>query len=432
MAIDPVSATFAGISAVSSIFGGIMGSSSASKRNREAREAQKAQEKYQLKIAKKTNKYNAKLDAADKANYYAMREYSHETNLRNWQRGKEIQDFQYLQQLKQYQRSTAIADAQLGLNARGEALGFEAEKAAIDELFIQQQFQHEASMGALKQTYVEQNINRQEQFQAIQGIRSRKEFGGLSFQNTVEQLMAQGALARETEMVKGLVAQGATQAAGQAGKSTAKTQQSNMAQLHRGLMALESELSGKYKQAAIQMAELNADSTLQEAGVGLNIQRIDAAIENAEGEAEGNLEVMRANMQSAISQAQRNIEQIRFEREVSDLNTNAGRMLFPERLPYDPEPVMPPERIFVKRMKAMPGFVPPAQQQSTWAPLIKGVSSAASSLASVDWGGGNSITPPGDTNITPNIQPTTKLTDPIKYLNNSPSNFTGGTAFPFP
>ena len=400
MAIDPVSATFAGISAVSSIFGGIMGSSSASKRNREAREAQKAQEKYQLKIAKKTNKYNAKLDAADKANYYAMREYSHETNLRNWQRGKEIQDFQYLQQLKQYQRSTAIADAQLGLNARGEALGFEAEKAAIDELFIQQQFQHEASMGALKQTYVEQNINRQEQFQAIQGIRSRKEFGGLSFQNTVEQLMAQGALARETEMVKGLVAQGATQAAGQAGKSTAKTQQSNMAQLHRGLMALESELSGKYKQAAIQMAELNADSTLQEAGVGLNIQRIDAAIENAEGEAEGNLEVMRANMQSAISQAQRNIEQIRFEREVSDLNTNAGRMLFPERLPYDPEPVMPPERIFVKRMKAMPGFVPPAQQQSTWAPLIQGVSSAASSLASVDWGGGNT-----QKNTTPNTEP---------------------------
>ena len=388
MAIDPVTATFAGISAVSSIFGGIMGSSSADKANREAREAQKAQEKYQLKIARKTNKHNAKLDAAEKANYYAMREYSHETNLRNWQRGKEIQDFQYLQQLKQYQRSTAIADAQLGLNARGEALGFEAEQAAIQEAFIQQQFQHEASMGALKQTYVEQNINRQEQFQTIQGIRSRKEFGGLSFQNTVEQLMTQGALARETEMVKGLIAQGATQAAGQAGKSTAKTQQSNMAQLHRGLMALESELSGKYKQAAIQMAELNADSTLQEAGVGLNIQRIDAAIENAEGEAEGNLEVMRANMQSAISQAQRNIEQIRFEREVSDLNTNAGRMLFPERLPYDPEPVMPPERIFVKRMKAMPGFVPPAQQQNTWAPLISGIGSAASSLASVDWGGG--------------------------------------------
>ena len=51
--MDPVSATFAGISAASSIFGGIMGSSAADKQNRKAREAQKAQEKYQLKILEK-------------------------------------------------------------------------------------------------------------------------------------------------------------------------------------------------------------------------------------------------------------------------------------------------------------------------------------------------------------------------------------------
>ena len=386
----------AAVSAGTAIIGGIMGSSEASKQNAAAKKAEEAQRKYQAKVARKTNKYNAKLDAADKANYYAMRDYSYETSLQNWQRGREIQDFQYAQQLKQYQRSAAIADAQLGLNAPGEALGFEAEQAAIEELFTQQQFQHRQSMDALKQTYVEQNINQQEQFQTLQGIRSRKEFGGLSFQNTVEQLMTQGALAKESEMVKSLVAQGATQAAGQAGKSTAKTQQSNMAQLHRGLMALESELSGKYKQAAIQMAELNADSSLQEAGVGLNVERIQAAINNAETDAKFNLDTMRESMKSVIRQSQRNIEQIRLEREVADLNTNAGRMLFPERMPYDPEPVMPPERVFVDRMKAIPGFVPPAQQQSTWAPLIQGFSSAASSLASVDWGGGDNSGSGGD------------------------------------
>ena len=390
----------AGVSAATSIIGGIMGAKSASSQNRKAREAQEAQEKYQAKIARITNKHNDKLDAADQANYYAMREYSHETNLRNWEHGKEIQDFQYAQQLKQFERSAAIADAQLGLNARGEALGFEAEQAAIEELFTQQQFQHRQSMDALKQTYVEQNINQQEQFVKLQGIRSRKEFGGLSFQNTVEQLMTQGALARETEMVKSLVAQGAAQASAQAGKVNVKSQQSNMAQLHRGLMTLESELSGTYKQAAIQMAELNADSSLQEAGVGLNVERIQAAINNAETDAKFNLDTMRESMKSAIRQSQRNIEQIRFEREVSDLNTNAGRMLFPERLPYDPEPVMPPERVFVDRMKAIPGFVPPAQQQSTWAPLIQGISGAASSLAKVDWGGGNT-----QQNNTPNTEP---------------------------
>ena len=378
----------AGISAAAGLASGIMGASQASESNRKAREAQRAQEKYQAKVAKKTNKYNAKLDAADKANYYAMRDYSYQTSLQNWQRGKEIQDFQYLQTLKQYQKSTALGNAQLGLNAQGEALGFEAEKAALEEFFTQQQFQHRQSMDALKQTYVEQNINRQEQFQTLQGIRSRKEFGGLSFQNTVEQLMTQGALAKESQMVKSLVAQGATQAAGQAGKSTAKTQQSNMAELHRGLMALESELSGKYKQAAIQMTELNADASLREAGVGLNLQRVDAAIQNAETDAKFNLDTMRESMKSAIAQAERNVKQIRLEREVSDINTKAGMMLFPERLPYDPKPQLPPERVFVNRMKAMPGFVPPAQQQSVWAPLVSGIGSAASTLTSAALPGG--------------------------------------------
>ena len=390
----------AAISAVTSIAGGIMGSSAADKQNRDAKAAQKAQEKFQKQQAKRTNKHNKEIFKADKANYYAMREYSHETNMRNWQYGKDIQDFEYLQQLKQFEKSTAIGNENLGLNAEGMAYGIQAENDAIKEAFIQQQFQQRQSMDALKQTYVEQNINRQEQFIQLEGIRSRQKFGSLSFQNTVESLMTQNALAKESEMVKGLVAAGATQAAGQAGKSTAKTQQSNMAALHRGLMALESELSGKYKQAAVQMAQLNVDSSLQEAGVGLNLQRIDAAISNAENDAQFNMDVMRENMKSTIAQSQRNVRQIGLERRVADVNTRAGMMLFPERLPYTPEPEMPPERIFVEPLKAVPGFVPPAQQQSTWAPLIQGVAGAASSLAGVDFGGssgsGNTESNTGD------------------------------------
>ena len=165
--VIPGAMAMAGVSAATSIIGGIMGSSSASKRNREAREAQKAQEKYQLKIAKKTNKYNKKLDKADKANYYAMREYSYDTNIKNWQRGAEIQDYNYLQSLKQFEKSTAIGIEQLGLNAQAAAQGIQAEQDAISEAFIQQQFQHRQLKDALKQTYAEQNINRQEQFQKI-------------------------------------------------------------------------------------------------------------------------------------------------------------------------------------------------------------------------------------------------------------------------
>jgi hypothetical protein len=376
---------FAAVAAIGSIAGGIMGSRQASSSNAAARKAQKQQEEHNKKVAKLTNEHNAKLDAAELANYKATYKYSYETKIRDWERGKEIQDYQYLQRLKQYQKSTAIGIEQLGLNAEAAAQGIQAEQDAINEAFIKQQFQHRQSKDALKQVYVEQNINRQEQFQKIQGIRSRQAFGAVGFQNSINELMTQSALAKESSMVKNLIAEGSVQAAGQAGKSTAKAMQSNMAELHRGLMALDSELSGKYKQAAVKLAELNADASLQEAGVGLNLQRIDNAIKDAEETAKFNLDVMRENMKSTIAETVRNVEQIGLERRVSDVNTRANMMLFPERLSYDPRPEKPPERIFVERMKAIPGFVPPAQQQSTWAPIVSGVTSGASALAGADF-----------------------------------------------
>lgn len=377
---------FAAIGAGMSVLGGIMGSRSASKSNRAAREAERKQREHNEKVAKLTNEHNDKLDAADKANYYAMREYSHETNLQNWQRGAEIQDFEYLNTLKQYQKDQAIGNAQLGLNAVAEADGIQAEQDAIKEAFIQHNFQHQDNMSALKQAYFDGNIGRQEQGLQLEGIQNRKKFAGQNLQADMMQLASQNALSKETAMVESLMAQGATQT-GQAGRSTAKAQQANRANLHRSLMALESELSGRNKKAAIAMAEINADASLAELGVGLNLSKIENAIKNAEATAQGNQEVMRANMQSAIRQAEQNIKQITLERKYADVNTRANMMLFPERLSYDPAPEMPPEREFVDRMEAIPGFVPPAQQQSTWAPLISGIASAATSLHGVKFKG---------------------------------------------
>ena len=85
------------IGAAASVFGGIMGSSSASKANSAAKKQRKAQEKHNKEVAERTNIHNDKLDAADRANYEAMREYSHDMSMQNWQRGAEIQDYKYLQ-----------------------------------------------------------------------------------------------------------------------------------------------------------------------------------------------------------------------------------------------------------------------------------------------------------------------------------------------
>ena len=106
-------AIFAGISAVTGLAGGISGASDAARKNAEAEDRYREQVKQQEKIAKRQNKYNDKTFEADKENYKAQRNYQFEIATQNWQRQNEIQDFQYLQDLRAYQRDIRIRDDQL-------------------------------------------------------------------------------------------------------------------------------------------------------------------------------------------------------------------------------------------------------------------------------------------------------------------------------
>lgn len=376
----------AGIGAATSIASGIMGSQQAASNNRRANRAQREQEEFNQEIADKTNEYNDKLDAADKANYYAMRNFSYETSLTNWQRGAEIQDFQYLNTLKQFEKSQTIGLQNLGLNAQAAEQAVAGEIGSLNDMFIQQGFQTETMMSALKQTLATARLETAQQGLKLAGIMDSQRLGGAKIQDSINQMSAEGSLQKESALVESLIAQGKTDLM-QAGVSKAKAKQSNMAALHRGLMALDIQLSGKSKQAAIALAELNSQTSLAKAGVQLNIEQINNTIDAALEEHNYNNRVMQANMQSAIEQSQRNIQDIALQKEVADVNTQASMMLMPERLSYDPVPQLPPERIFVERMEAIPGYVPPAAQQNVWAPLIQGVGSAATGLMQAELGG---------------------------------------------
>lgn len=373
------------IGGVTAIAGGIMGAQKAKSDNKKAKKAEKKQKKFQKKAAKLQNEHNEKLDEADRANYYAMRDYNYTVQLKDWQRGAEIQDYNYLQSLKQFQKNLTISGQQLSLNAVAEQEAIASEQDALREAFMQQQFQRRGMFEELQQTFAEANLSKAEQFNQLAGIKNRKDFGRLGFATTLNTLMEQNNIAKETQLVESLVEQGAIQATAQAGKTASKAQQASLAKMQRGLMGLESELSGNAKKAAIQLAELNTNLNLEKEGIGLNLQRIDNVIKNAQQETRFNLDVMKENMQGTIDETQRNIESIRLDRATADLNTISGMMLFPDRLSYVPRPELPPERIFVERMKAIPGYVPPAQQQSVWAPLVQGVGSGVAQIAGANF-----------------------------------------------
>jgi len=370
-------AIFAGISAVASVGGGIMAANQASRNNATAARNAENQQTFNEEVAERTNEYNDKLDIVDQANYHAMRDYGYETSLKNWKRGKDLKNFSFAQEAKQYEKNLQITSGQIGLNQEAAEQGIEGEEASLADMFLQQQFQRETSLGALKDAYIEQAFNVREEQTKLLGIRSKQNLGNASITNQIDSFMKAGSLNKQASLVEGLLAEGKA-SLGQAGKSRIKGKQSATAALQRGLVGLEAELTGRRKQAGIELAQLNADTSLAITGVGLNLEKINNAIESAEGEVEYNDRIMAANMESSINQTQRNIEGIIQQKKYTDLNTIASMMLKPEFTGYDPKPEIQPERVFIERQEAIPGFVPNPAQQSVWAPIISGIGSAAS------------------------------------------------------
>jgi hypothetical protein len=101
------------------------------------------------------------------------------------------------------------------------------------------------------------------------------------------------------------------------------------------------------------------------------------AIQSTVAEQGRNAAILSASLMSAGMQSQRNMRDIEMGRYADDLKARSAMMIEPERLPDIPQPIKPPERVFVEPMQATAGFTPAPMQQSIFAPLMSGVAGAA-------------------------------------------------------
>jgi len=111
------------------------------------------------------------------------------------------------------------------------------------------------------------------------------------------------------------------------------------------------------------------------------------AIQSTVAEQGRNAAILSASLISAGMQSQRNMRDIEMGRYADDLKARNAMMIAPERLPDIPTPITPPDRIFVEPMKATASFIPDPIRQSTIAPVISGVGSAAGTLLKADLAG---------------------------------------------
>jgi hypothetical protein len=306
-------------------------------RNKEARAAERDQRKALKKSARSEYSYNKDQHKADKANYYAEREYAYETALTNWEYGKQIQDYKYARDLATYEKSQDIYNRQTGFNEQAAGLAIGDQQAAIQDLAISQAFQREAMHSDLMNEIKRGGIQKLEQGAKLYGIKSNRRISGESIQQQLNQVTTQNTFEKEAKFVEGLQQSGKA-ALGQAGVSRKKTLQSTAAESFRSLVALDSSLSGSRNKAAVDLLKVYVDASLGETQVGLNLDMIELGINAAKDEVKYNNRILEANMQSAIGQMGRNIQQIQLQKMGEDLKAEADLNIFPEKFDYAPEP----------------------------------------------------------------------------------------------
>jgi len=382
--MDPAT-IFAGIGAISSVVGGIFGASEASSANEQAQQNYQDQKRLAQQIADKTNEYNKRAFKVDQENYWNQYAYQWGSAVQAWQRQNEIDDYQYVQNLKAYQRDLKILTDQIDFNDLAANQAYKAEDAALTGLFSQQMFEREDQIASLKKTLYEGEINRYATQAEFDAVIEKEKIGKLSIRETLRESVREATFQKESAMVDSLRKQGQA-ALGQAGKSRGRAQQTTLAEFYRGMSQLESSLSGKTRQAALQVLELESQSKLAEKQISVQRTRSEVAMANAVRDTEFNMRVLDADIASAVAQSMNNRRDIALRQYGANLSAVSQTMIRPERLAYSPAPIKPPERIFIEPMEAIPGAVAAPVQQSVWGPIVSSIAGAAGSLKGVDWG----------------------------------------------
>lgn len=271
-----IPAILGGISAIAGIAGGISGSQQAASQNDQAEKNYQEQKRLAKEAADKTNEYNRRVFEVDKQNYANTRAYEWETAVKSWQYNQSIQDFNYLQAVKQYGKSVENTRDQITYNSLAAMQAYESEQTALNEIMTEDRF------------------NRQDML--------------------VAQLQSEGKAAM-----------------GQAGRSRSKALQASIADIGR------------------------------------------------------NAAVMDASLRSSFEQSQRNMFDVSMRRYGADMQAKTSMMIRPESAPDLMQPTQSPERIWIEPMEVLPQAIQAPTKQSTFAPIISGLGSAAGSLASIDW-----------------------------------------------
>ena len=373
------------VAAAGAIFGGISSANAASSSNKQSKENQKKQEKYNKFVAAYQNAYNEKFDEVEKENYEKISQFTYDQAVKNVKHQNTLIDFQHLQALKQYEKSLAIYKTEKGLNIESKKLALENEEQAITDAKKMAENAVQDNKVALKKALLSAGIQKQQQKTALKTIATQEQLSQAKIQQELNQKTEQTALAKQNKVVEGIIQDGkaALTAPGRSGK---KTKQAGRAAIGLAINALDVELEGSRRRAALGLVEVEKMTGLKSQEVADSVDAIDQTIKLDFKNYNFNAGVIEDNLKSQIEAIKQNVKQIKLDTMVAQLDTKSNMMLFPQKGKYIPIPTPPPAKVFIDKMKAIPGYTPQAMQQSVFGAGVTGAISGASSALSIAGG----------------------------------------------
>lgn len=232
---------------------------------------------------------------------------------------------------KRYQEQKKLNEEQAKITNEYNQATFEAEK---NDYYAAREFQYEM---ALKNHKYQQDV---QDFRYLQDVKQY----GKSVENYGQQLVYNNMAYQSAK-------------------------DSQMAAYNETLDAAAFEKQG----TLVEQLQAQGQAAMLQAGVSRS-----KAMQSANAQTGRDLAVLRATLVSSTEELQRGLMDNALQKYGADMQAKANLMIKPERLPALIKPELGPERTFIEPAEVLPGAVPPVQRQSTLAPLLSGISNAAS------------------------------------------------------
>jgi hypothetical protein len=132
-------------------------------------------------------------------------------------------------------------------------------------------FDRQDQVMGLQKALAENVLNRRTTQLEMQSVANKGIFGSATIQENLKEFTKKADFEKESALIENAKAQGQVGLM-QAGGSRRKAAQATMGDFYRGMSRMASELQGRQRQAALQLAELGLETSLLEKKLGIQMQ----------------------------------------------------------------------------------------------------------------------------------------------------------------